>query len=106
MHLGDLGCVPAAEQMSILDKPDLLMIPIGGFFTIDAKQAYTIADRLDARIILPMHYKTGYNHDWPIEGPESFLSLYHSDEICRDAEALRVTDRDMECHPKIVVFKQ
>ena len=104
VHLGDLGHVLAEEQAAKLRGCDVLMIPVGGFYTIDAVKARETAAQLNARIILPMHYKTEYNKDWPISGPEAFLSLYDSGQICRDAEALRVTAADMECQPKIVLF--
>ena len=103
VHLGDLGCMPDAEQIRLLLHPDVLMIPVGGFYTIDASQARKVAEALNPRIILPMHYRTNYNADWPISGPEAFLEGYT--EILRDAEALRVTSGDVECHPRVVLFK-
>lgn len=104
VHLGDLGCALDAEQAKILKAPDILMIPVGGFFTIDAAQAKETAALLGARIILPMHYKTEYNSEWPITDAEAFLSQYDPADVCRGAEALRVTKADMVCQPKIVVF--
>ena len=106
VHLGDLGCALNEEQAEALKAPDVLMIPAGGFYTIDAQQARETAERLGARIVLPMHYRTEYNRDWPISDQEAFLSLYDPAEICRESEALRVTEGDLECHPKVVVFKQ
>ena len=106
VHLGDLGCGLNAEQLETLKSPDILMIPVGGFYTIDAQQARETAERLGARMILPMHYKTEFNRDWPIADREAFLSLFSPAEICRDAEALRITKGDLECQPKVVVFKQ
>ena len=106
VHLGDLGDRLTAEQESILKDPDLLMIPVGGFYTIDGKQAGEIAGRLNAKIILPMHYKTKYNADWPITGPEVFMEKYESEEICECCEALRVTKEDLVCQPKVVLFKE
>ena len=105
VHLGDLGCALNSEQLSMLKKPDVLMIPVGGFYTIDAVQAKDIAAGLDAKIILPMHYRTVYNRDWPIADADAFLSLYSPADLCRDAEAFRVTKGDLECQPKIVTFK-
>ena len=104
VHLGDLGCLLNEEQLEILAKPDVLMIPVGGFYTIDAQQARETAEWLNARIILPMHYRTEYNRDWPISDPEAFLSLYPTEDVCRDAEALSVTKGDLECQPKVVLF--
>jgi L-ascorbate metabolism protein UlaG (beta-lactamase superfamily) len=106
VHLGDLGDRLTAEQESILKDPDLLMIPVGGFYTIDGKQAGEIAGRLNAKIILPMHYKTKYNADWPITGPEVFMEKFESEEICEYCEALRVTKEDLVCQPKVVLFKE
>ena len=80
------------------------MIPVGGFYTIDAEQAKQTAELLAARMILPMHYKTEYNQDWPISGPEAFLELFRTADICSGAEAIRITKEDMECQPRVVIF--
>lgn len=58
-HLGDLGCTLQPEQMAALQGLDALLIPVGGYYTIDAKQAKTLADQLQARIVIPMHYRSG-----------------------------------------------
>ena len=105
VHLGDLGCIPEEEQIRQLSRPDVLMIPAGGFYTIDGKTAHILAEKLQARVILPMHYKTIWNADWPIQGPEDFLEGIPEKEIRRDIEVLRITDRDLECQPKVVLFK-
>ena len=106
VHLGDLGCMLNQEQLETLKNPDVLMIPTGGFYTIDGKQAAETAGMLCARIILPMHYRTEYNSDWPISGPEVFLEQYNARDICKGTEALRVTEKDLECQPKVVLFRQ
>ena len=106
VHLGDLGCRLNQEQLEILREPDVLMVPVGGFFTIDAEQAKSTADQLGAKTILPMHYKTEYNSDWPISGPEDFIGMFEGKDICREAEALRITKEDLECQPKVVLFQQ
>lgn len=105
VHLGDLGDQLNPEQENELRNPDVLMIPVGGFYTIDGKQAREIAARLNAKVVLPMHYKTEYNADWPITGPEVFLEGYDQKDISEDAEAFRVTKEDMMCQPKVVLFK-
>ena len=106
VHMGDAGCIPDEDQLRKLKKPDILMIPVGGFYTIDGATARKVADRLGAGIILPMHYRTKYNPDWPITGPEEFLNGYEETEVMRDAEALRVTDGDKGCHSRVVLFRQ
>ena len=104
VHLGDLGCLLNEEQATILKNPDVLMIPVGGFYTIDARQALETAEKLNAGIILPMHYRTEYNRDWPISGPEDFVSLFDPEDVCMNAEALRITREDMSCQPRVVLF--
>ena len=104
VHLGDLGCELSEEQVQALKQPDILMVPIGGFYTIDAEQAQKTAERLQARVIIPMHYRTAYNSDWPIETEEAFLKLFDEKEIRRGGDALRVTAGDLSCQPHIVVI--
>ena len=104
VHLGDLGEMLNDEQVSILHDPDVLMIPVGGFYTIDGWQAQETAARLNAKVILPMHYRTKYNAEWPISGPEVFLGGYPNEEVCEGTEALRVTKKDTMCQPKVVLF--
>ena len=106
VHLGDLGCLLDEEKIRKLFRPDILMIPVGGFFTIDGKQAADTARALEARTVLPMHYKTDYIAGWPISGPEEFMNAFSGQTAFRDAEALRVTAGDMECQPRVVLFRQ
>lgn len=76
IHLGDLGCELTQEQIAVLANPDVLLIPVGGFYTIDAKQARTIIDQLTPRVIIPMHYKgKGFGFD-VIAPVDDFLSLW------------------------------
>ena len=105
VHLGALGCMLNEEQVNILKKPDVLMIPAGGFYTIDGKTARKTADLLQAGVLLPMHYKTKHNADWPISGPEDFLEGIPEKEIRRDIDVLRITASDIVRQPRAVIFK-
>jgi L-ascorbate metabolism protein UlaG (beta-lactamase superfamily) len=59
VHLGDLGETQLTDQqLSDLGKPDILMIPVGGKFTIDGNQARGIVNQLQPRLVIPMHYAT------------------------------------------------
>lgn len=103
IHLGDLGHLPTEEQCDALGPADVLMVPVGGFYTIDAAQAKETASLLSARVILPMHYKTRVNEDWPIAPVEDFTALY--DMPAEEIEQLRVSKGDVMCQPKIAVLK-
>jgi len=76
MHLGDLGHMLTTEQRLLLGSADIVMLPVGGYYTMDANMAKQVADVLHARVILPMHYKTEANASWPIAPVTDFLRLY------------------------------
>lgn len=74
-HLGDLGCELTPEQKERLRGLTALLIPVGGYYTIDAAQASALADELDPTVVIPMHYRgEGFGYD--VIGPlESFTAL-------------------------------
>jgi L-ascorbate metabolism protein UlaG (beta-lactamase superfamily) len=72
-HSGDLGHELSREEIAQIGNVDVLFIPIGGFFTINAKGASKVADDLKPKVIIPMHYKTP-ECDFSITGVESFLA--------------------------------
>ncbi len=71
-HLGDLGHQLSAQQIDELGRIDILLIPVGGFFTIDAKVASQVCSKLIPKVIIPMHYKTD-KCAFPIAGVDEFL---------------------------------
>lgn len=57
-HLGDLGQAELTdEQLEKIGEVDILMVPIGGNFTISAREALKIMSQVEPKIIIPMHYK-------------------------------------------------
>jgi len=58
VHCGDLGDKLDDNAIDRLDNVDLLMIPVGGFYTISAKEAAEIIYRLEPKVVIPMHYHT------------------------------------------------
>lgn len=59
VHLGDLGQSQLTEeQIAQISETDVLLIPVGGVYTIDAKVAASIVSQLEPKIIIPMHYMT------------------------------------------------
>ena len=57
-HMGDIGCIPSDDVIQKLEAVDVLMIPVGGNYTIDAQEALEICEKLSPNIIIPMHFKT------------------------------------------------
>lgn len=71
-HLGDLGHQLGDKEVAELGKVDILLIPVGGFFTIDASVATEVCSKLTPRVIIPMHYKND-RCVFPIAGVDEFL---------------------------------
>ena len=74
VHLGDLGTGLDADQIRALAGADVLMIPIGGFYTIDSDQALEIVSQLRPRIIVPMHFRRGAQGYDVISTADAFLA--------------------------------
>ena len=80
VHLGDLGHKPNAQQMSFIADADVLLVPIGGYFTIDTRTAVEIIEEAKPKAVIPMHYKTAKN-DYPISTADEFIALTHCQRI-------------------------
>jgi L-ascorbate metabolism protein UlaG (beta-lactamase superfamily) len=73
VHLGDLGHPLDPATVQTLGRVDVLLVPVGGFFTIDQHVAAQVVDTLNPRVVVPMHYKTS-KANFPIVGVEPFLA--------------------------------
>jgi L-ascorbate metabolism protein UlaG (beta-lactamase superfamily) len=73
VHLGDLGDKLTPEQIKKIGRVDVLLIPVGGNFTIDAAKANQVVAQLKPSLIFPMHYKTSVINV-PIEPIDKFLA--------------------------------
>jgi L-ascorbate metabolism protein UlaG (beta-lactamase superfamily) len=74
-HLGDLGHIPTPDQIAKLGVVDILLIPIGGYYTIGPKEADVVISDLKPKVVIPMHYKTEVmGANFPIAKVSEFLS--------------------------------
>jgi L-ascorbate metabolism protein UlaG (beta-lactamase superfamily) len=80
-HLGDLGHTLSPEAATALGSIDVLLVPVGGTFTIDAREATAVIGRLRPRIAIPMHYLT----------PKVGLDLAPVDQFLAGKQAVRRT---------------
>ncbi len=104
-HLGDLGHELSAEQVKAIGKVDVLMIPIGGIYTINGEQAQAVMKQIKPRLyVLPMHYGVpGYDE---LAGPEEFLDGVKKDDIKKTPltnELVIPVDTKLDA-PKIVLL--
>jgi len=73
-HLGDLGHPVTKADIPALEGVDVMIVPVGGFFTIDAAAAKAIVGEFSPKIVVPMHYKTG-KCGFPIAPVDEFTML-------------------------------
>lgn len=86
VHMGDQGCMPSDEIMEQIAEADVMLIPVGGFYTIDAAQAKALIDAAGPCCVVPMHVKTkrcGY----PIARIWPFLELMGAKNAVQQREA-------------------
>lgn len=57
LHLGDLGTELSDQQLSLIGDIDILFVPVGGKYTIDAAEAAEVTRQIEPRLVIPMHYK-------------------------------------------------
>ncbi len=75
VHMGDIGCELSDSQIEKLKGCDLLMIPVGGFFTINCKEAFELCGKIDPKVVVPMHFSgESFGYD-QISGREEFVEL-------------------------------
>ena len=74
-HLGDLGHTLDNKQLQGLIGTDILIIPVGGVYTLNAKKAAEVVSQIEPRIVIPMHYQTkGLSKEFKdIDGVDKFI---------------------------------
>jgi L-ascorbate metabolism protein UlaG (beta-lactamase superfamily) len=71
-HLGDLGHTLLEKQLEEIGSIDVLLIPVGGYYTIDSAAAVEVAQSIEPRIIIPMHYNEN-NRNENLEPVDAFV---------------------------------
>ena len=102
-HFGDLGAWDE-ELAEKLENIDIALVPVGGYYTIDAASAARLMERIRPRVIIPMHYSTAVNADWPIAPLADCLAAFKAEDAPR-MPLLRVTKEDLSEHPHILVLE-
>ena len=80
-HCGDLGHELSEKQLAAVKGCDALLIPVGGYYTIDAKTAKKVAGAIAPRVLVPMHYRFGAHGYSEIGTLDEFLALYEAKKI-------------------------
>ncbi len=105
-HLGDLGEPENERIIEELRGTDVLLIPVGGHYTIDAVEAKEYVRRISPKLVIPMHYFTdGLQVD--IAGLQPFLSLFEASSILRYGGQIDLDRNFVASHSgKIIVMER
>jgi len=101
-HLGDLGHDLDKEIINNIGQIDILFIPIGGTFTIDANQAWNIINKVKPKIVIPMHYKIG-GLSLSIAGIDPFLEQA-AYKVIHVGNEIDIEKEDLPAEPEIWAF--
>ena len=84
LHCGDLGEVPDESFLETIGEVDILMVPVGGIYTIDAEEAVSLVKKIEPSIVIPMHYGTGklapvsdFTKKFGLDNPVPLLKLVY-----------------------------
>jgi L-ascorbate metabolism protein UlaG (beta-lactamase superfamily) len=102
-HLGDLGHQLSDKQVSELGKIDILLIPVGGFYTIDANAANEVCNCLKPRVIIPMHFKNE-KCAFPIASVDEFL-IAKERVTHPDTSEVEFKHRELPSETQVIVLK-
>lgn len=80
-HLGDLGHQLSPDQIRQIGPLDAVLVPVGGYYTIDAQGAKAVCDALDAPCVIPMHYRHPPYGLKVVSGVEPFLALWPKEAV-------------------------
>jgi len=101
-HAGDLGHVPDAKQAKQIGHLDVLLLPVGGYYTIDPKEAIETCRLLQPSVVVPMHYRTRYDEEMPVAGVEEFLKLVKAENA--QMPLVRFAKADLMERPPVITL--
>ena len=106
-HMGDIGEPCSPELVERLLPVNVLLIPVGGNYTIDAEQAKEYVDRLMPDIVIPMHYKIKHC-ELDIDKVDPFAGMFDNEFVEDDVSELELdrVDFDENSDTRLVVMKR
>lgn len=105
VHMGDIGCLDG-NVVAKIKHCDVLLLPVGGTFTVDAVGAKWYVDQVEPKIVVPMHYKTP-EHNFEVDGVDKFLSLFDPADVqISGADTLTLYDTSDNDQPKVIVLER
>ncbi|MCX7704492.1 MAG: MBL fold metallo-hydrolase, partial [Planctomycetota bacterium] len=101
-HLGDIGHTVDKTLLSQVGRVDVLMVPVGGVYTVDSQGAFSIVESLSPKVVIPMHFKIR-GLSLQIADEKGFLSRFKSVERKKELE---ITKESLPAQTKVVVLEK
>lgn len=104
-HCGDLGHIPSSEQLVAIGKVDILLVPVGSVFTINAAEAAKVVELIKPAVAIPMHFKTRAL-SFHLESVDLFLAAagVSKQQAHVNKQEIDVEPGSLEELPKIIVL--
>ena len=103
VHMGDIGHSLDPELLKKIGKVDILLLPVGGFFMIDAAMAQKIINDIKPGVTVPMHYKT-QKCNFPIAPVEDFTKNQANVRILKESSVV-IKKETLPQEPEIIVLQ-
>jgi L-ascorbate metabolism protein UlaG (beta-lactamase superfamily) len=103
VHMGDIGHALDPELLKKIGQVDILLLPVGGFFTIDAAMAQKIMNDIKPHVTVPMHYKT-QKCNFPIAPVEDFTKNQANVHILKESSVV-IKKETLSQEPEIIVLQ-
>lgn len=105
LHMGDVGTMPDDAFFDQIGRVDVLMIPIGGRYTVDAAGAKAICDRIQPNLVIPMHYKTNRLKVNIAPAAPFITAAKHDYDIQRQGDVLLLTGSTKKKRGRIILME-
>jgi L-ascorbate metabolism protein UlaG (beta-lactamase superfamily) len=102
-HLGDLGQTLTAKQLTEIGPVDVLFIPVGGVYTIDAAGATKLCERIKPKVIFPMHYRGQWMPTFPGTTVDPFLE--GKKVVYRDTSEVEFNPANLSAESQVLMLK-
>lgn len=100
-HAGDLGHPLGPDEMEQIGPVDLLLIPVGGHYTLPYEAIQQVMEGLKPAVVIPMHYRTGYYGDHNLGSLQDFLNQDLPYPVCEKGSSITVSKEDMPASTEI-----
>lgn len=101
-HAGDLGHMLQPGHVKAIGRVDVLLVPVGGYYTIDARTALEVCRLLQPACTVPMHYRTQYDPEMPVSELGEFLALARAEDT--QMPLMRIAKADVLERPSVVTM--